>query len=204
VARTETTASPDAYTLHPMNARRHASEEVRESLREFGQYKPVVVSQRTGYVVAGNGLLLALRAEGFRRVWFTLVPDLSDADELRLLAKDNTTHDKGGYDDAKLLELLDAIADDQQGLAGTGYTDKDREKLRRLAQSGADQTADLFRTAGQATGAVVRKGSVLRVPIPDGDQVDEIDRWLHELGKRWELDSPAAVIHEALRRAVDI
>jgi hypothetical protein len=41
---------------------------------------------------------------------------------------DNKTSDSGGYDDTKLLGLLDSLGD----LSATGYTDKDLKELQSL------------------------------------------------------------------------
>src|SRR5437899_784082 len=52
----------DSIELHPRNPRKGDVPAVTESLRRFGQRKPIVVQAGTRYVVAGNHLLMAARA----------------------------------------------------------------------------------------------------------------------------------------------
>jgi len=209
------TAEVDRYQPHPMNARRSDLETIKDSLREFGQIKPVVVSAASGYVVAGNGTLAAIKSLGWAMCWWSLVHDLTPEDELRLLALDNRASDRGGYDKTRLLELLDTIADQRQGLTGTGWTDRDRARLAKLAESGTDRTTTLFRDLGATSepgepdepddsppaGA---RTTVARVTVSvPREQADEIARWLTDLGERWGLLTKGRVVHEALRRAAN-
>jgi hypothetical protein len=197
----------DLYQVHPMNARKHAREETKDSLREFGQYKPIVVSAATGFVVAGNGLLLAARELGWAEVWVNLVEGLEPADELRLLAIDNRTSDRAGYDDQRLYELLSAIRQDRQGLTGTGWTDREADKLEKLTRDGKKATDDLFRDLGHAVGddpdsdpdkLEAPKTRMTRIVLALGEtEAEELRGWLREYREKYgQLDAPdGAVIH---------
>jgi hypothetical protein len=147
---------------HPMNAKTHDLETIKDSLAEVGQYKPIVVSLASGYIVAGHGTRQAMLLLGWTDadVWY--VPDLTPADELRILARDNRSGDAPN-DKGRLYELLTAIRDDRQGLAGTGYADKEYERLRAAQQSGAERTAALFSGAGMDVDP--QKPATLRVPM---------------------------------------
>lgn len=122
-------AHPSDLTLHPDNARKGNLDELKKSLRRNGQYKPVVVSARTGFIVAGNHTTMALRELGAQRVAYVSL-DLDERAEKRILAVDNRIGDTGGYDNDLLVELLESLEGD---LDGTGYTEVDLDVLRDLA-----------------------------------------------------------------------
>jgi DNA modification methylase len=121
----------ESVTLHPRNPRRGDVAAVTESLRRFGQKKPIVVQASTGYVVAGNHLLKA--AQGLH--WTEIaanVQDMDDAEATAFMLTDNRTSDLGGYDDA----LLAAIIAEQaatDNLAATGYNEDDVAAMLRAA-----------------------------------------------------------------------
>lgn len=98
----------DDLTLDPKNARRHDDKNLRaiaESLKQFGQRKPIVVWGDT--VVAGNGTLVAARSLGWREILVARVPD--DWDEARVMAyalADNRSAELAEWDDQVLTEQL--------------------------------------------------------------------------------------------------
>jgi DNA modification methylase len=124
----------DSLTLHPRNPRRGDVAAVTESLRRFGQQKPIVVQAGTRYVVAGNHLLRAALALGWTQIAAN-VEEMDDAEATALMLADNRTSDLGGYDDALLAEILAAQAT-ADNLWATGY--------------GVDDVAALLRAAGFA------------------------------------------------------
>lgn len=140
---------PSVLIQHPDNPRRGNVELIAESLLVNAQYKPLVVSQRTNHVLAGNHTLQAIEliANGWRPTeWgseqereaedriesldtVAVVSVDVDADgEKRILAVDNRTSDLGTYDNAALVALLDSLGD----LSGTAYSDDDLDTLRFL------------------------------------------------------------------------
>src|SRR5216683_2506759 len=67
-------------TLDPNNARLHNErniEAIKESLRRYGQVKPVVARRSNRVVIAGNGTLQAAREMGWTKLAVSWV-DLSD------------------------------------------------------------------------------------------------------------------------------
>ncbi|NBW23401.1 MAG: hypothetical protein EBR82_87210, partial [Caulobacteraceae bacterium] len=78
---------------------------IAESLKQFGQRKPIVVWGRT--VVAGNGTLVAARSLGWREISVARVPD--DWDEARVMAyalADNRSAELAVWDEQVLSEQL--------------------------------------------------------------------------------------------------
>lgn len=185
----------DAATPHPMNAKTHDLEAIKSSLQEFGQTHPILVSRESGHIIAGHGTHKAARMLGWSWIAVIYVDDLTPADELRALAIHNRSGEAPN-DKSRLYELLAAINRDQQGLIGTGYNDRDLERLAALQQSGAERTAALFSGAMEVD---PQKPATLKVPMTQA-QAEEV----HETIKRYaEANSmtPGAALHEMIREA---
>jgi hypothetical protein len=112
---------------YPNNPRKGNIDLIAESLENYGQYKPITINKRTNEILAGNHTYEAARKLG----WTTIAATYIDADAetaAKIVLMDNRTSDAGGYDDGKLLALLDSLGD----LNSTGYTDKDLRELQEL------------------------------------------------------------------------
>src|SRR4051794_27709749 len=76
---------------HPRNPRRGAVEEIKRSLEQHGQYRPIVANARTREVLAGNHTLRAARELGWDEIWVTWL-SVDDEQALRILLVDNATN----------------------------------------------------------------------------------------------------------------
>ena len=98
----------DDLELDPVNARKHDDKNLKaiaESLKQFGQRKPIVVWGRT--VVAGNGTIVAARSLGWKEIQVARIPD--DWDEQRVMAyalADNRSAELAEWDEEVLSEQL--------------------------------------------------------------------------------------------------
>lgn len=106
----------DDLRPHPQNPNRGDVDEIAESLKSFGQYRPIVVNQ-DNTIVAGHHVWRAAQQLGWSSVLCTVIE--ANADEsLRILLADNRLAELGeGYDLDRLLAALEAAED----LTGTGY-----------------------------------------------------------------------------------
>jgi DNA modification methylase len=101
--------------LDPNNARKHDDanlEAIAGSLTQFGQRKPIVISQDLT-VVAGNGTLTAARTLGWTEIEAVRVPADWDADRIKAFAlADNRTAELAAWDQqvmaSQLLELQES------------------------------------------------------------------------------------------------
>src|SRR3954463_793671 len=74
---------------HPENPRRGDVGVIAESLREFGQLRPILVNSESGYIVAGNHTYrAATEVLGWNRI-AVVKAVLSTEDERRYLIADN-------------------------------------------------------------------------------------------------------------------
>jgi ParB-like chromosome segregation protein Spo0J len=79
--------TPDKNTrIHPEKQ----VKEIRRSVRQFGQYKNIVVDENY-FILAGNGLVEALRAEGYKKVTAMILYGLTDNQKKKLMMADNKT-----------------------------------------------------------------------------------------------------------------
>ena len=119
---------------HPRNYRAHPDDQLEhiiQSIREHGLYRNIVVA-RDGTILAGHGVVEALRHMGIERVpaiRLDISPD--DPQALKILAGDNEISHLAERDDRALTELLKEINEiDINGLLGTGF---DEMMLANLA-----------------------------------------------------------------------
>jgi DNA modification methylase len=103
----------DELDLDPQNARKHDDKNLKaiaDSLRQFGQRKPIVLHGKT--VVAGNGTLVAARSLGWTHIDAVHVPADWTADQVKAYAiADNRSAELAEWDDKVLsAQLLDLEA----------------------------------------------------------------------------------------------
>lgn len=109
---------------YPGNAKLHDLPLLRESLRENGQYRAIVVRESDMMILAGHGTTEAAEAEGWTKILAHLI-ECDDDQARQIVLMDNRAPERGGMDEAKLQEMLQKAPD----LAGTGYVKSDLERL---------------------------------------------------------------------------
>jgi hypothetical protein len=89
------------------NTRIHPEKQIREirrALKKWGQYKNIVVDENN-LVLAGNGLVEAMRAEDFKTADAIIIYDLSEKEKTKLMMADNKTAGLG-IDNLNNIEYL--------------------------------------------------------------------------------------------------
>lgn len=127
VALREMRIQVDTVEPFPGNPREGDVGAIAESLRRFGQQKPIVVQESTRYIVAGNHLWRAAVALGWSEIAANVVP-MDDKTAEAFLIADNRTSELGTYDDDALGVLLAKIAK-EGNLRGTGYDGEDVDRF---------------------------------------------------------------------------
>lgn len=103
----------EQLTLHPDNARVGDVDAIARSLERHGQTKPLIVQRSTGYVVAGNHTLKAIRQLGWSHAECVIM-DMDDRKARLYLVEDNMISDKAGYDSERKEALLESVFGDEQ------------------------------------------------------------------------------------------
>lgn len=110
---------------HPRNPRIGDVDAVAESLKEHGQFKPIVMNRRNGFIAAGHHTWMAARKLGWEEIQVVWI-DVDEKQHQKIMLIDNKTSDAGTYDEAVLAEILAGMSDD---LVGTGYSPADLQDL---------------------------------------------------------------------------
>lgn len=123
----------DSVSPHPRNVREGDIGAISESLKTFGQYRPVVVQAATpegeerNYVLAGNHTWRAAKALGWKSISAVMLT-VDDGTAVRIMVADNRTHDLGADREGDLAELLSDLAS-LDLLAGTGFDGDDLDRM---------------------------------------------------------------------------
>lgn len=124
------------------NARIHTRKNLdalKQSLKKYGQTKPILVQKSTMRIIAGNGTYQAICALGWNTVDCRLL-DLSDSDSEALMIADNRIGELSAWDEMNLLNALQSIKE-EGNLELVGYDDLALEKM--LSFKDRDAFADL-------------------------------------------------------------
>lgn len=114
----------DTIQPHPENYNKHDLAKIKDSLTRNGQYRPIVVQQSTGHILAGNGTYAAARALGWTHIARTLVDVDEDAARRILLVDNFAATDE--YDTEAVVKVLEELGGD---LSGTGIEQAEFEKM---------------------------------------------------------------------------
>lgn len=119
----------DSVEAHPKNVRQGDIGAISESLKAHGQYRPIVVDERTNFILAGNHTWKAAKALGWSEINAGFIKTKDDDEALRILLADNRANDLATYDDTGLTELLKQLSETEIGLIGTAFDGDDLDAL---------------------------------------------------------------------------
>lgn len=144
---------------NPRNPKRHANALIEESMTRFGMVEPVIVDQRTGFLISGHGRVETLRsmfdANEPAPEWITtdadggwLVPAVTswssanDFEADAAIVSLNRTTEIGGWETQPLADILSGLLTEENGLAGVGYGADDLDVLLRALDANDKFTMD--------------------------------------------------------------
>lgn len=201
--RLETVTLPVADLVpYYRNAHRGNIRRIRASLREHGQFKPIVVNDgrltgRPMEVLCGSHTLLAAVEEGWSEL-AAVVVDVDDerAAKINLVDNPRPNHPEDlDYDDRLLLELLSDLPD----LDGAGYDPGDMDDLLALLEE--DPPSGRPGSGGApGTSPVTENVRALVLAYPGERYVWVVDR-LAELISQSHVDNNADVVLSLIEQA---
>lgn len=162
----------DSVQLHPRNVRQGDVGAIATSLAQHGQYRPIVVQQSTGNILAGNHTYKAAVSLGWDKIAVNLV-DCTDDEALRILLADNRANDLASYDDAGLLDVLKELAGTPMQLAHTLYDLSDLDDLVALME--VDEFVPTSNAIQDMHDHLSTVRIVLDLPIDVADKFNAID-----------------------------
>ena len=127
---------------HPeKNVRNHSQKQIREmkrSLEKFGQFRPIVVDENNT-ILAGNGLITAMREMGYTEADVLKYDHLSEKDKKKLMIADNQIASLGTDNFSVIEEFIKSLDGD---LDVPGY---DEEMLRTLIMDDEELEAEVMK-----------------------------------------------------------
>lgn len=189
----------DELVGDPRNPKAHDLETIDASIGRFGVLDLIVKDERTGYIISGHGRKSTLESmqergesppEGVKIAedgsW--LVPVVTgwasrtDTEAAAALIALNRTTELGGWVDEELLDLLELLGDEEDGLVGVGFTDEDREALEHLSYTVEDGPRDLDELH-QSVGDPLETDSHVRITLDlEPDLADRLKAVLDSAG----------------------
>jgi hypothetical protein len=179
--------TPDRNTrIHPDKQ----IKEIRRSLQKWGQYRDAVVDEQN-VVLAGNGLIEAMRAEGFDKVWVVTINGLSENEKVKFMLADNKTAGLGvdnlanieyliadlsgdfdipGFDDDVLKALNASTSEISQALEDYGKATA--ENLANIDAHIDVNTATIEPDIDAATGFLAKSGFTPKIAETDAGNAD--------------------------------
>ena len=100
----------DKLKPHPKNPRtatQEAMDRLKKQIFNLGQYKPIIVDTRTGYIVGGHMRLEALKQLGINKALVSYITSDSDAHAMEYMLSDNDHI--GVTDKEALVEMLSEL-----------------------------------------------------------------------------------------------
>lgn len=129
----------DSITPHYRNPITEDIDAVNALIDRVGVYAPILVSRRTGQVLAGEGLYEALlsRGEEYGPILFT--DDETDEEELVILVAEYAITTEAWNDPGLEIPILKELAASEWGLTGTGYDDSILERRAQELEDALEQ-----------------------------------------------------------------
>lgn len=113
----------NTLTPYKNNAKKHDRaqvEKIAASIQEFGFISPCLID-RAGHIIAGHGRIMAAQALGWEKVPCVYIEGLTEEQRRAYILADNKLTELGGWDEALVLEELEALQDLNFNIDVTGF-----------------------------------------------------------------------------------
>ena len=155
----------DEVFEHPQNVRVHTRRNlsvIKNSLSQWGQYKPILVQKSTMYILAGNGTHRAAKALGWTEIDCNII-DVDDDQAKAILIMDNRSNELSENDEKNLLDMLQNMDKDMLDL--TGYDNNELDKMLQFHENGMFDDDDKDKKPKK------EKDGLKDVPVSADDQI---------------------------------
>lgn len=88
---------------NPRTVKSEAFERLKQQIKDLGQYKPIIVDKRTGYIIGGHMRAEALKSMGVKEAWVSYIESVDDKEALKYMISDNDAI--GIYEKEQVAEL---------------------------------------------------------------------------------------------------
>lgn len=162
---------PATLVAHPRNPNRHSQRQIdmlARIIRHQGWRNPILMSARSGFVVAGHGRLAAALQLGLRSVPVDVQEFATEADEWAHLVADNRIAELADMDKDGLGDLLRDLGDVEDfDLELSGFDTGEIDRML-AAPDGTDKIAD---EADASEPCCLLKFDGLSIPVTEAERV---------------------------------
>ena len=126
---------------HPKNPNTHSEEQIRllsKIIQHQGWRNPIVISKRSGYIVAGHGRLMAAELLGLNEAPVDIQDFETEADEMAHLVADNRIAELAEVDRSALADIIAELDTGDIDLELTGFEIPDIEEIMTAAPPEVD------------------------------------------------------------------
>lgn len=188
--------SIDTVRLDPKNARLHPTrniEQIKNSLRRFGQQKPIVCT-RDNIIRAGNGTWEAAKQLGWETI-NVLFTDLSDIEAVAYSVADNRTSDTSEFDPENLTAILDELVMMNAQLDDSFFSTTEIDKLLASISKEDPKVKDADIVPAVETKVVTELGDIWRlgdhfIMCGDASKIDDLRKLVNERTVNGVVTSP--------------
>jgi hypothetical protein len=161
---------PASLTPHPRNPNRHSERQIEmlsRIIRHQGWRNPIVVSARSGFIIAGHGRLAAALRLGLEKVPVDSQHFESEADEWAHLVADNRIAELADMDQEGLGDLLRDLGEvDDFDLGLCGFSEAEIDRML----SDPDDTDDISEGSDASESASLLKFDGLSIPLTEAEK----------------------------------
>lgn len=162
---------PASLTPHPRNPNRHSERQIEmlsRIIRHQGWRNPIVVSARSGFIIAGHGRLAAALRLGLEKVPVDSQHFESEADEWAHLVADNRIAELADMDQEGLGDLLRDLGEvDDFDLGLCGFSEAEIDRM--LSDPG--DTDDISEGSDASESASLLKFDGLSIPLTEAEKI---------------------------------
>ena len=189
---------------HPQNPNKHSDKQIAllaKVIRHTGWRSPIVVSKKSGFIIAGHGRLEAAKLLDITHVPIEEQAFKNEADEFAHLVADNRLAELSDLSSSETFDILQKLKDDKLDLEITGYTYDEFEAMLELSKP-----LDYSNDPGDPKGTVEDKKDIydnttLRqiTLIYDEDEYDEVLGLIGRIRDLGEMESNTEAVTAAIR-----
>ena len=188
---------------HPQNPNKHSDKQIAllaKVIRHTGWRSPIIVSKKTGFVIAGHGRLEAAKLLEVTEVPIEEQTFKNEAEEYAHLVADNRIAELSNLSADLTLDILKKLKeDDSYDLELTGYTDDEFEALldlhSPLSHEGSEEDTSVADKKEVYDNTTLRQITL----IYQEDEYEEILEKINEIREAKELETNTDAVTVALQ-----
>ena len=189
---------------HPQNPNKHSDKQIAllaKVIRHTGWRSPILVSKKSGFIIAGHGRLEAAKLLDITHVPIEEQAFKNEADEFAHLVADNRLAELSDLSSSETFDILQKLKEDKLDLEVTGYTYDEFEAMLELSKP-----LDYANDTGDPRGTVEDKkemydNTTLRqiTLIYDEAEYDEVLGLIGRIRDLGEMESNTEAVTAAIR-----